>query len=249
MTVGEAAVLSVPPDVARRADLFTSGGGRIDIQNVSKRYKAEAGEVDALSGVSLVIEPGTSLAIMGRSGCGKTTLLNMIGGIDHPTAGRISYDGLDITKLSPRELERYRLHRVGFVFQLFNLIPSLTALGNVMLPMVLADVPLATRRTRATALLEQVGIAQKMNKFPDQLSGGEQQRVAVTVALANDPPLLLADEPTGNLDAKNAAAVADLLCSLARDFGKTVVIVSHDPHIAPRADRTLTMEDGNFQGS
>jgi putative ABC transport system ATP-binding protein len=249
MSVANAAAVPVEPHAARRHDLFTSGGGRIEVENISKRYSGEAGEVQALSGVSLTIEPGTSLAIMGRSGCGKTTLLNMIGGIDHPTAGRIGYDGMEVTKLSQRELERYRLHRVGFVFQLFNLIPSLTALGNVMLPMVLADVPLARRQERATALLELVGIGHKMNKFPDQLSGGEQQRVAITVALANDPAVLLADEPTGNLDAKNAASVADLLCSLARDFGKTVIIVSHDPHIAPRADRTLTMEDGNFLGA
>ena len=227
--------------------LFTSGGVRIDLDGLSKRYAGKEGEeVEALVDIRLTIEPGTALAIMGRSGCGKTTLLNLMGGIDHPSAGTIKYNDLDITKLSPRELEKYRLNKVGFIFQLFNLIPSLSALDNVMLPMVLAGVPEAKRQSRAIRLLEQMDIAEKKDRFPDQLSGGQQQRVAITVALANDPPLILADEPTGNLDGKNADSVAGLLCSLAKQYGKTVIIVSHDPHIPPKADRMLTIEDGRF---
>ncbi|MBI4444908.1 MAG: ABC transporter ATP-binding protein [Acidobacteria bacterium] len=229
------------------SDLFSSGGVQIQLKGLQKHYQTAAGEVSVLSGIDLSIEPGKAWAIMGRSGCGKTTLLNLIGGIDHPSAGTIHYDGQDITRFSERALEEYRLSRVGFVFQLFNLIPSLTALDNVMLPMVLAEIPESKRRARALELLEQMGMAAKADKFPDQLSGGEQQRVAITVALANDPPLILADEPTGNLDSKNAEGVADLLCALARQYGKTVVIVSHDPHIPPKADHTLVMEDGRFQ--
>lgn len=228
------------------SELFSSGGVQIRLEGIKKHYSTEAGEVEALSKIDLVIEPGKALAIMGRSGCGKTTLLNLVGGIDHPTAGVITYDGLDITRFSERALEEYRLAKVGVVFQLFNLIPSLRAIDNVMLPMVLAEVPEQKRRSRALSLLEQMGIADKADKFPDQISGGEQQRVAITVALANDPPLILADEPTGNLDSRTAENVADLLCTLARENGKTVVIVSHDPHIPPMADQTLVMEDGHF---
>lgn len=244
MAVNAAMTADVSDVGSRPLGLFTSGGARIALRNVVKRYRGSAGNVDALSSVDLVIEPGSAVAIMGRSGCGKTTLLNMIGGIDHPTGGIIEYNNLDITRLSAREMEQYRLQRVGFVFQLFNLIHSLTALGNVALPMVLAGDPHEKRQQRAVALLEQMNIAEQRDKFPDQLSGGEQQRVAVAVALANDPPLILADEPTGNLDSKNADLVAALLCSLACDYGKTVMIVSHDPHVAPKADRILVMEDG-----
>jgi putative ABC transport system ATP-binding protein len=249
MTESRAQTVGVTRWTNQHPELFASVGERIKLERLTKRYATGAGEVQALAGVDLVVEPGRAVAIMGRSGCGKTTLLNMLGGIDHPTSGTIRYGERDLSKLSDRELERYRLDQVGFVFQLFNLIPSLPVLGNVMLPMVLAGKPLAERRARASKLLEIMGLKEKLDKWPDQLSGGEQQRVALCVALANDPPLILADEPTGNLDSRNADAVAEMLCSLARDNKKTVLIVSHDPHIAPKADRVLYMEDGGFVDS
>jgi putative ABC transport system ATP-binding protein len=197
----------------------------------------------------LEVHPGEAVAIMGRSGCGKTTLLNLLGGIDHPSMGRVFYNGNDVGELSERELEDYRLMNVGFVFQQFNLIPSLTALENAMLPMILAEVDQQERHQRAMHLLELVEMAGKAHKFPDELSGGEQQRTSISVALANNAPLILADEPTGNLDSKISESITKWLCSLARDHGKTVLIVSHDPHIPPRVDRSLVMEDGKFEQS
>ncbi len=219
----------------------------VKLEGVFKSYETRAGEIPVLLGVDLEVHPGEAVAIMGRSGCGKTTLLNLLGGIDHPSTGRVFYNGSDIGELSERELEDYRLMKVGFVFQLFNLIPSLTALENVTLPMILAEVEPQERHRRAMHLLELVEMADKAHKFPDELSGGEQQRIAISVALGNNAPLILADEPTGNLDSKSSEIVTKWLCSLARDHGKTVLIVSHDPHIPPRVDRSLVMEDGKFE--
>src|SRR5207249_5313122 len=175
------------------------------------------------------VPTGHAVAIMGPSGCGKTTLLNLLGGVDRPTAGRILIDDQDLTQMNERGLETHRLLRVGFVFQFFNLIPSITAIENLELPMVMAGVPEAECRSRAKALLGLVGLESKGQKRPEELSGGEQQRVAVALALANDPALILADEPTGNLDSTNAAVIATLLKSLAVEHGKTVIMVSHDP--------------------
>ena len=231
------------------SDLSTLNRAHVKLEGVFKSYQTRAGEIPVLLGVDLEVHPGEAVAIMGRSGCGKTTLLNLLGGIDHPSTGKVFYNGNDVGELSERELEDYRLMNVGFVFQQFNLIPSLTALENAMLPMILAEVDQQERHQRAMHLLELVEMAGKAHKFPDELSGGEQQRTSISVALANNAPLILADEPTGNLDSKISESIAKWLCSLARDHGKTVLIVSHDPHIPPRVDRSLVMEDGKFEQS
>jgi putative ABC transport system ATP-binding protein len=183
---------------------------------------------------------------MGPSGCGKTTLLNLLGGVDRPTGGTILIDGQDLTAMNERALETHRLRRVGFVFQFFNLIPSVTALENIELPMVMAGTPEAACRDRAGHLLGLVGLEAKGHKRPEELSGGEQQRVGVALALANDPALILADEPTGNLDSVNAAAIANLLKSLATEHGKTVIMVSHDPKTVEVFPTVYAMRDGRF---
>jgi putative ABC transport system ATP-binding protein len=187
--------------------------------------------------------PGESVALMGPSGCGKTSLLNLIGGIDHASSGSILVGGEDVAKMKERELERYRLHKVGYVFQFYNLIPSLTAIENLELPMRIAGVADGQRRSRAQTLLEMVRLGNKGHKRPEELSGGEQQRVAICLALVNDPPLILADEPTGNLDSANIVVITDLLTALSRE-GKTVIVATHDPKVAQAFSRTHHMRDG-----
>src|SRR5947208_6253081 len=205
--------------------LFRNKGVGVGVQGVSKRYRMAAEEVHALRESTWDVRTGQAVAIMGPSGCGKTTLLNLLGGVDRPTTGRIVIDGQDLTALNERALEKHRLLRVGFVFQFFNLIPSISAIENLELPMVMAGAPDSECRTRATALLGLVGLDAKGQKRPEELSGGEQQRVAIALALANDPALILADEPTGNLDSTNAAVIANLVKSLAIEHGKTVIMV------------------------
>jgi putative ABC transport system ATP-binding protein len=226
--------------------VFTNRGVKVAVSAVSKRYPMAAEEVHALRESSWEVGTGEAVAIMGPSGCGKTTLLNLLGGVDRPTTGKILIDGQDLTSMSERALEAHRLHRVGFVFQFFNLIPSITALENLELPMVMAGVPEAECRNRARALLGLVGLEAKGEKRPEELSGGEQQRVAVALALANDPALILADEPTGNLDSTNASAIANLLKSLSSEYGKTVIMVSHDPKMVEVFPTVYAMRDGRF---
>jgi len=215
-------------------------------KDLIKVYRTGKTEVIALRGLNMHVKPGEVVAVMGPSGCGKTTLLNLIGGLDKPTAGAIFVGGRNLVEASERELERYRLLEVGFIFQFFNLVPTLTALENVELPMALAGSP--GRRERAVELLELVGLADRAHHKPDELSGGEQQRVAIACALANDPPLILADEPTGELDRENAKMVVELLTRLSREFGKTCIIATHDYMVARAADRILRMEDGLIVG-
>jgi putative ABC transport system ATP-binding protein len=226
--------------------MFEHTGVDVRVEGLSKRYMMAAEEVHALRESSWSVRKGDAVAIMGPSGCGKTTLLNLLGGVDRPTTGRILIDGQDLTQMNERALEKHRLLRVGFVFQFFNLIPSITAFENLELPMVMADVPESECRARAKALLGLVGLAAKGQKLPEELSGGEQQRVAVALALANDPALILADEPTGNLDSTNAAAIANLLKSLAVEYGKTVIMVSHDPKTVEVFPIMHAMRDGRF---
>jgi putative ABC transport system ATP-binding protein len=199
----------------------------------------------ALDAVSVQFAAGEATALMGPSGCGKTSLLNLLAGIDRASSGSIRMDGADLTRLDERELERYRLRQVGYVFQFFNLIPSLSATENLELPMLIAGLPSEARARRAAELLEMVGLRDKGAKRPEELSGGEQQRVAIALALVNDPPLILADEPTGNLDSANARVVTDLLVSLARR-GKTVVVATHDQQVAQAFARRLSMRDGRI---
>ena len=226
--------------------MFRNKGVNVTVSGLSKRYTTAAEEVHALRESSWEVRTGEAVAIMGPSGCGKTTLLNLLGGVDRPTAGKILIDGEDLAQMTERALETHRLRRVGFVFQFFNLIPSITAFENLELPMVMAGVPEEGCRDRARALLALVGLEAKGEKRPEQLSGGEQQRVAVSLALANDPALILADEPTGNLDSANAAAIVNLLKSLSTEHGKTVIMVSHDAKAVEVFPTVYGMRDGRF---
>jgi putative ABC transport system ATP-binding protein len=228
------------------ASFFKHRGVKVQVSKLSKNYRLGPEEVHALRDTDWSVETGTATAIMGPSGCGKTTLLNLLGGVDRPSGGRITIDGEDLTAMNERLLEKHRLLNVGFVFQFFNLIPSITAIENLELPMVMAGVPDAQCRERAQTLLDMVGLGDKGHKRPEELSGGEQQRVAIALALANDPALILADEPTGNLDSVNAAVIAKLLTTLATDYGKTVILVSHDPKTVEHFPTVYAMRDGQF---
>jgi putative ABC transport system ATP-binding protein len=202
--------------------------------------------VRALDGVDLVVERGSMVAIMGRSGSGKSTLLSILGGLDRPDEGQVVLDGVDITRLNGRALTRVRREKLGFVFQQFNLIPTLTALENVELPMRYARVPPGQRRQRALEALARVGLAHRAHHRPSQLSGGEQQRVAIARALVMRPALVLADEPTGELDSQTAAQVIELMEALNRELGQTFLIVTHDPGVARHCGRIIKMEDGRI---
>ncbi|MEO5895532.1 MAG: ABC transporter ATP-binding protein [Vicinamibacterales bacterium] len=228
------------------ASFFKHRGVRVEVSQLSKQYRMGPEQVHALRDTDWSVETGSAVAIMGPSGCGKTTLLNMLGGVDRPSGGKITIDKDDLTAMNERSLEKHRLLNVGFVFQFFNLIPSITAIENLELPMVMAGVGEAQCRERAMTLLGMVGLEAKGQKRPEELSGGEQQRVAIALALANDPALILADEPTGNLDSVNAAAISKLLTSLATDYGKTVILVSHDPKTVEYFPTVYSMRDGQF---
>ena len=225
---------------------FRSSGVSLEIDGVCKSYRTAAEEIRALQDIHWTVPAGRCIAIMGPSGCGKTTLMNIMGGVDRASAGCVMVEGADLAKATERDLEKYRLLKVGFVFQLFNLIPSISAMENLELPMMMAGVEEQTRHNRASALLEMVGLAAKGGKRPEELSGGEQQRVAVALALANDPALILADEPTGNLDSTNAETITRLLRSLSQDYGKTVIMVTHDPRAAEAFPEVHSMRDGRF---
>jgi putative ABC transport system ATP-binding protein len=228
------------------SSFFKHPGVRVEVSGLSKRYQMGPEEVHALRDTDWQIEKGSAVAIMGPSGCGKTTLLNLLGGVDRPSGGRITIDSDDLTAMNERMLEKHRLLHVGFVFQFFNLIPSITAIENLELPMVMAGVAEKACHDRARTLLGMVGLEAKEQKRPEELSGGEQQRVAIALALANDPALILADEPTGNLDTANAATIAKLLRGLATDHGKTVIMVSHDPKTVEHFPTVFSMRDGEF---
>lgn len=217
----------------------------LDAQQVERRYRAGETMVHALRGVSVQIARGDFTAIVGASGSGKSTLLHLLGAVDAPDAGRVLFEGRDISRLNDAEATALRLRRVGLVFQRFYLMPTLTALENVMLPMAEAGMAKAARRARAMQLLDYVGLAARQEHRPSQLSGGEQQRVAVARALANDPALLLADEPTGELDAATGAALIGLLQRLNAD-GLTCVLVTHDAALAQSARRVVRMADGRI---
>jgi putative ABC transport system ATP-binding protein len=225
---------------------FTNRGVTVRVTDLTKSYDTAAEQVRALKGIEWQIGPGEAVALMGPSGCGKTTLLNILGGVDHATGGEILVGDQKLTSLSERELEKYRLHKVGFVFQFFNLIPTLTALENLELPMLIAGVGPAERKKRMDRLLQMVGLGDKGHKRPEELSGGEQQRVAVALSLANDPSVILADEPTGNLDTENTKTISALFLSLAERYGKTVIMASHDPKAVEQFKKVYNMRDGNF---
>ena len=216
----------------------------VEIDNVRKVYKRDAFEVPVLNGVTLAVPRGDFLALMGPSGSGKTTLLNLMAGIDRPTGGRISVDGKEISRFSETQLASWRSRHVGFIFQMYNLIPVLNAFENVELPLLLTKLSKKERREHVQAALGIVGLGDRSFHYPRQLSGGQEQRVAIARAIVTDPTLLVADEPTGDLDAKNAEETLDLLQRLNADFQKTIVMVTHDPKAAQHAKRTLHLEKG-----
>jgi putative ABC transport system ATP-binding protein len=225
---------------------FKNHGVKVKVTELVKSYQTSAEQVRAVKGVNWEIGPGDAVALMGPSGCGKTTLLNILGGVDHATSGELVIGDQKLSSLSERDLEKYRLHKVGFVFQFFNLIPTLTAVENLELPMIIAAVEPAERKRRIEGLLQMVGLAEKGYKRPEELSGGEQQRVAVALALANDPALILADEPTGNLDSENTKTISELFLSLAERYGKTVIMASHDPKAVEQFKKVYNMRDGKL---
>jgi putative ABC transport system ATP-binding protein len=221
-------------------------GHAIEVTDVVKAYPLGAGEVVAIDHLSLDIADGEFVAVVGRSGSGKTTLLNLLAGIDRPTSGTVRVAGADLGSLSESGLAAWRGRHVGLVFQFFQLLPTLTVVENVMLPMDFARrLPVGHRRDRAQHLLERVGIGEQADKLPATLSGGQQQRAAIARALANEPPILLADEPTGNLDSTTAEAILALFADLHAD-GQTIVVVTHERDIRSIADRQVTLQDGRI---
>jgi len=216
----------------------------ISAVNLKKVYGSGDTAVTALNGVSLQVEPGEFVAIMGPSGCGKSTLLHLLGGLDRPTSGAVMIDGHNLSDLPDNKLTEIRRRRIGFIFQFFNLIPVLNAVENTALPITLDGVRPGEAKARATEWLRKIGLGDRLDHRPDQLSGGQQQRVAVARALVADPALILADEPTGNLDTHASEEIATLLRQVANDWGRAVVIVTHDPRIAAYADRIIFLKDG-----
>jgi putative ABC transport system ATP-binding protein len=218
----------------------------VRVRDVHKYYSRGGERIDVLQGVNLDIARGEFLALMGPSGSGKTTLLNLLGGLDTPSSGLIEVGGVKINELGASTLSRWRAQNIGFVFQLYNLLPVLTAERNVELPLLLTKLSKAERRKRVAIALKVVGLSERAKHYPRQLSGGQEQRVGIARAIVTDPTLLLADEPTGDLDRKAGDEILDLLQTLNREHGKTIVMVTHDPHAAERANRTLHLEKGSL---
>ncbi|HEV8304539.1 MAG TPA: ABC transporter ATP-binding protein [Gemmatimonadales bacterium] len=219
----------------------------VQVRGVTKAYRRDSMVIPVLRDISLDVPEGEFLGLMGPSGSGKTTLLNLIAGIDRPDAGAVTVAGTDVTRLSESELARWRARHIGFVFQFYNLIPVLTAYENVELPLLLTPLPKAERHKHVETALTLVGLQDRMHHFPRQLSGGQEQRVAIARALATDPTILVADEPTGDLDRKSAEEVLTLLERLNKEFKKTIVMVTHDPHAAERAHIVRHLDKGELQ--
>jgi putative ABC transport system ATP-binding protein len=224
--------------------MTSANGIAVDANNVRKVYRRDAQEILVLDGLNLQIEQGQFVALMGPSGSGKTTLLNLIAGIDRPTSGRVVVAGTEVSQLGESQLAAWRTRTVGFIFQFYNLIPVLSAIENVELPLLLTRLPKAKRRERAMVALKVVGLADHARHYPRQLSGGQEQRVAIARAIVTDPAVLVADEPTGDLDARSAEEILSLMETLNRDFQKTIVMVTHDPRAAERAHVRHHLEKG-----
>ncbi len=233
--------MSAEPQVREQAG---EGRGTVEVQDVRKVYRRDAEELTVLNGIKLHVPAGEFVALMGPSGSGKTTLLNLIAGIDRPTSGRVVVAGTDVSALSESALAKWRSRNVGFIFQFYNLIPVLSATDNVELPLLLTSLSKKERRERALTALKVVGLADRASHYPRQLSGGQEQRVAIARAFVGDPSVLVADEPTGDLDARSAQEILDLLETLNRQFGKTIVMVTHDPRAAERAHARRHLEKG-----
>jgi putative ABC transport system ATP-binding protein len=218
--------------------------GAVSVQNVVKVYQRDSQQITVLDGLSLEVPQGEFLALMGPSGSGKTTLLNLIAGIDRATSGQVRVAGTDLTPLSEGDLAKWRSRNVGFIFQFYNLIPVLNAVENVELPLLLSPLSRSERRERALTALRIVGLADRSKHYPRQLSGGQEQRVAIARAIVTDPAVLVADEPTGDLDSKSAEEILDLMQTFNKEFGKTIVMVTHDPRAAARAHTQRHLEKG-----
>jgi ABC-type lipoprotein export system ATPase subunit len=228
----------------RTLDTETASPSGYVFEAVGLEKKFEEGRVQALRGVTFTVNQGEFVAITGPSGCGKTTLLQMLGALDRPTAGTLFYRGNSIPDLPDPSI--YRAHEIGFIFQAFHLLPTFTALENVQIPMFESDLPILARRNRAITLLNSVGLEHRLNHFPAKLSGGERQRVAIARSLANGPSVLLADEPTGNLDSENTRLILELIDRVHREQNMTLMLVTHDMSIAEGASRTIYMKDGRI---
>jgi len=223
-----------------------SAAGRIEIRNLGKTYMMDGARIEALKGVSLNIDRGDSLAILGVSGAGKSTLLHILGTLDHPTEGTFLYDGVSIFDWSEKKLAEFRNRKVGFVFQFHHLLPEFTSLENTMMPALIAGLTRSEARRRAEAILDEVGLAARRTHKPGELSGGEQQRVAVARALVMEPEMLLADEPTGNLDTETGSKIHDMLVELNRTRRITLVVVTHNQSLADRMSRCIGLRDGRI---
>ena len=218
----------------------------IRTENLHRHYQMGQETVRALNGVNLEIERGAFAGIIGPSGSGKSTLLYLFGGLDHPTRGRIWVEDTDISQLDEDQLAKFRQHKIGFIFQSFNLIPTMTAIQNVEFPLIFARVDAAERQRRAQRLLELVGLGDRLHHKPTELSGGQQQRVAIARALVNDPPIVLADEPTGNLDTRSGGEVIDILHNLNQSEGRTIIMVTHDPSLLAVTTTQIRIRDGQI---
>jgi len=227
-----------------RVDGTGSDNALIQVRNLNKQYKRGSETIDVLQGLNLDVEAGDFVAFMGPSGSGKTTLLNLLGGLDVPTSGTVTVDGDEITHMSGPKLAKWRARHVGFIFQMYNLMPVLTAAQNVELPLLLTKLSKSRRGQQVETALSLVGLADRMDHYPRQLSGGQEQRVAIARAIVTDPTFLLADEPTGDLDRKSADEILDLITALSKEHGKTILMVTHDPRAAERADVELHLEKG-----
>ena len=226
--------------------MTNNGNDLVEVRNLHKEFRRGSERIDVLQGVDLEIPEGDFLALMGPSGSGKSTLLNLIGGLDSPTDGTISVAGSRIDRLSSAKLAQWRARHIGFVFQLYNLLPVLTAERNVELPLLLTALSRVQRRSHVETALAVVGLEDRAKHFPRQLSGGQEQRVGIARAIVTDPTLLLCDEPTGDLDRKSGDEILELLVALNAEHGKTIIMVTHDPHAATRAKRTLYLNKGTL---
>ena len=246
---GAAAALPERADAGPAANVSAAEAERaarfIDVRGLEKTFSGDGAPVRALKGLDLVVPEGTFLGVMGQSGSGKSTFLAMLGGLTHPSAGSVSVDGIDLYALPGERLADFRREYLGFVFQSFNLVPYLTALENVMLPLAVKRMPAADKRERALAVLARVGLTERAGHLPGKLSGGEQERVAIARALVNEPPLILADEPTGALDSETTVEIMDLFAALNRE-GITIVMVTHNPEIQRYFHRTIALRDGRL---
>ena len=218
----------------------------VSVRNVTKEFRRDSFVIPVLAGINLTLPQGDFLSLMGPSGSGKSTLLNLVAGLDRPTTGEVIVCGTDLGKTSEGELARWRANHVGFIFQLYNLIPVLTAYENVELPLTLTKLSRRDRDQHVKAALEVVGLSDRMDHYPRQLSGGQEQRVSIARAIATDPTLIVADEPTGDLDAKSGGEILELMRRLNEEFHKTIIMVTHDPNAAARSKRTLHLEKGTL---